>query len=657
MGAIAGVINWRSDSGGTGISQLETNLARITNQMATIGAGDRKTWSDGPATVSFQPTAADSIEAGSLDHDSEARLTITGDVRLDNRASLCDQLAVPADRRESISDSALILLAWRKWEFECPDHLLGDFAFAIWDGSNRRLFAARDLAGVRPFYYHHDGQQFVFASDLPAVSAAEGVPWELRENFTAAKSGEADPGQTAFATIRRLPQHHALVVTEEGIRTFAWWSPDRVPQVRHSSDADYVEALRDLLHQAVACRLPESGNVAAHLSGGISSSSVATIASQLARHGGQNLSFLHALPRDASPLVPKDERRLVKAIIDQEGRPCHDAPEMTPFTAAWTRIRHIGDRQPGIQLREPLTRRTATQHGAHILLTGLGGKGLATYPGSHDQHLYEGSPLRWLSFFREYAKLHNRPIVGAIVSKSHLGRIPRKLRKFCRGQFRNPSKGRLKQEGAIWRKDSLYRPDTAGSQKSLWNQFITRPTNSVREVHIRRLCGADLVSALEGWTINGWSEQVEYRHPMLDRRLIEFVMGIPGSLLCHHGHMCWLVREAMKDVLPNAWGPFAKPALQQDRNRLNAEFDRDVARPLFTELLAEDWDWQCIDPAAVKAVMDSSRDHGSWWGEPVSALKVEMFLNRELERSVLNRLTEWEAREPVEYPVLRRASA
>ena len=144
---------------------------------------------------------------------------------------------------------------------------------------------------------------------------------------------------------------------------------------------------------------------------------------------------------------------------------------------------------------------------------------------------------------------------------------------------------------------------------------------------------------------------------MLDRRLIEFVMGIPGSLLCHHGHMCWLVREAMKDILPNAWGPFAKPALQQDRTRLNAEFDRDVARPLFTELLSEDWNWQCIDPAGVQRVMDSNKNSGSWWGGPVSALRIEMFLNRDLERSVLDRLTEWEARGTVEFSVLRRASA
>src|SRR5205823_11977388 len=81
-------------------------------------------------------------------------LAITADARLDNRAELGDALGVPHPERAGLPDSALILLAYARWGERCPERLLGDFAFAIWDGRARRLFCARDPLGVKPFVYY-----------------------------------------------------------------------------------------------------------------------------------------------------------------------------------------------------------------------------------------------------------------------------------------------------------------------------------------------------------------------------------------------------------------------------------------------------------------------------------------------------------------------
>ena len=86
--------------------------------------------------------------------DGLSGLTITADVRLDNREELIKSLPLSASGDKVLTDGQLILHAFRKWRDSCVEHLLGDFSFAIWDEEKRRLFCARDHIGCKPFYYH-----------------------------------------------------------------------------------------------------------------------------------------------------------------------------------------------------------------------------------------------------------------------------------------------------------------------------------------------------------------------------------------------------------------------------------------------------------------------------------------------------------------------
>ncbi len=88
--------------------------------------------------------------------DEAAALVLTADVRLDNRAELLAalQIEIPpgADGLAPVGDGTLLLEAYKKWGEACPEHLLGDFAFAIWDERRRRLFAARDHFGAVGYF-------------------------------------------------------------------------------------------------------------------------------------------------------------------------------------------------------------------------------------------------------------------------------------------------------------------------------------------------------------------------------------------------------------------------------------------------------------------------------------------------------------------------
>jgi asparagine synthase (glutamine-hydrolysing) len=93
---------------------------------------------------------------------TDGHLTIVADARIDNR----DQLLRTLELSHDTPDSKIILSAYRCWEEHCPEELLGDYAFAIWDENKGRLFCARDHMGVRPLYYYrsldHGQETFAF---------------------------------------------------------------------------------------------------------------------------------------------------------------------------------------------------------------------------------------------------------------------------------------------------------------------------------------------------------------------------------------------------------------------------------------------------------------------------------------------------------------
>ena len=194
--------------------------------------------------------------------------------------------ALPAPGRARTPDSSLILLAYERWGAECVKRLLGDFAFAIWDGRERRLFCARDPFGCMPFVYHYDGKRFIFASDIKGVLARMESP-RLNEPMIAAylqmSTCHAEKRLTFFEEVVKLPPAHTLTLTAAGVQLSRHWSPEDAPEVRLATDADYAEQLRVLFEDSVGCRLRSAFPVGSHLSGGLDSSIVSIVASRALR--------------------------------------------------------------------------------------------------------------------------------------------------------------------------------------------------------------------------------------------------------------------------------------------------------------------------------------------------------------------------------------
>ncbi|MFY8193771.1 MAG: asparagine synthetase B, partial [Novosphingobium sp.] len=133
------------------------DLAPVLTALATRGPDGSRLAIDGAAILghSLLATTPEAlVETLPLRH-TPTGCVITADVRLDNRDELLAQLDLAIAGRV-IGDGELILHAYLRWGADCPVHLLGDFAFLIWDPRHQRVFAARDKVGMKQLIYHLD---------------------------------------------------------------------------------------------------------------------------------------------------------------------------------------------------------------------------------------------------------------------------------------------------------------------------------------------------------------------------------------------------------------------------------------------------------------------------------------------------------------------
>jgi asparagine synthase (glutamine-hydrolysing) len=303
-----------------------------------------------------------------------------------------------------VGDAALILHTYLKWGERCPEHLLGDFAFAIWDGRRERLFCARDQVGMKPFYYHHSPRRFLaFGSEPRAVLGLPQVPYRINEgriaDFIVDELEGIDQTSTFFEEVHRLPPAHSLAFSPAGLRIERYWSPEPGPELHLSSDREYGEAFLEVFEEAVRCRLRSHGPVASMLSGGVDSGSVVAVASELlARAGRGPLRTFSATSPQPSTCV---ETRTILSALSMSGL----APRL---------IHHgqLADFQPDIgratwQLQEPFDNQmtlvrtmylAAEQEGIRVVLDGVGGDIVLASSDRVPRLLRSGS---WKAAFRE----------------------------------------------------------------------------------------------------------------------------------------------------------------------------------------------------------------------------------------------------------------
>jgi asparagine synthase (glutamine-hydrolysing) len=433
--------------------------------------------------------------------------------RLDGRGELAEALRAAGHGVDPpAADPELIAAAYAAWGEGCCGRLLGDFAFVAWDEARSTLFGAADPLGVRRLYHAATAEAVLVSSSIRALLAAPGLSHALDPRFVGdflLFAANRDPARTAYAAVAALPPAHTLSAGPGGVRVARYWELEEGPGLRYPRIGDYVEHFGALFRQAVRDRLP-AGPVAVQLSGGVDSTAVAAEAvAALGADAVRGFTVAH------DPLLPDRERRFARLAADALG--------IRGDVLEGARYRMFeGWDELAAEMPEPLARplwalerdlgRASARH-AGVVLTGMGGD--ATLAESRWRLLRlaaAGRPLHALAEALAFARVHRR--------------LPRP-------GFRSWARARGSPGSALPPYPGWVAPDfaRAAGLRERWAEAggtAYDPARRRPEACARILDPGWLpILANHDPARSGFAAEV--RHPLLDLRLVRFLLSVPPA--------------------------------------------------------------------------------------------------------------------------------
>lgn len=259
-------------------------LARMAARLVHRGPDQEGVWLDGAAGLAVRRLAVIDPEGSRQplsNEDGSVWLAYNGEIY--NYRALRADLSARGHTLRSAGDSEVLVHLYEDHGPDLLGHLVGMFAFAVWDGRRRRLLVARDRLGQKPLYWWHGPQGFVFASEVAALLECPDVPREAdcRALGRFLRFGYVPAPETGLAGIRKLPPAHYLEF--DGARGTVseptrYWDIPRGPAESGTSAAEWRERLRAALTEAVRSQLAADVPLGVLLSGGLDSSVVTALA-------------------------------------------------------------------------------------------------------------------------------------------------------------------------------------------------------------------------------------------------------------------------------------------------------------------------------------------------------------------------------------------
>lgn len=538
---------------------------RGVEEMGPVGFGHLMLWT----TPESLHEALPCVSGGFL---------ITADARIDNREELLPALGLGEQPSEDISDSQVILAAYKKWGEDCPNHLLGDFAFAIWDAGRQTLFCSRDHFGVKPFYYYVSDGLFAFATERKALFSLPAVPCRLNERRLAdyLVSLVEDTSSTFQEGILRLPPACTLTVRAQSFEQKSYWALDPSRQVSYATDEEYAAKFREIFTEAVRCRLRSALPVGSLLSGGLDSSSVTCVAAKLLRD--QEKAPLATFSAVFDELRSCDEREYIDAVLNQqEGlHPAFlQADGINPLADLERIFWHMDEPHlgPNLSMIWDLYD-MARRQGVRVLLDGHDGDSTVSHGSGWLRELAFGG--RWLTLVREAAgasQIYSGSALALVWSYVRdcwlipASTVNKPLRLFYRAVQRVARLCRT----SGFRRASGERAADASGVRSGWKSLISEEfaarhsvterfrkaqstgnlgARTEREEHYRTLTYASHPLALEQFDALCGAHGIEQRFPFWDKRLVEFCLALPAEQKLHNGWSRIVMRRGMENILP-----------------------------------------------------------------------------------------------------------
>ena len=466
-------------------------------------------------------------------------LVITYNGEIYNYRELRQQLSQLGYHFHSHSDTEVILAAYAQWGEQCVHRFNGMWAFALFDRPRKRLFCSRDRFGVKPFYYVNTADHFVFGSEikqlLPFLSKVRANEDALL-NFVLTSVSDQD-NDTLFRDVVKLPAGHNLIYALDSHRLDcqAWYQLDFQEQYASLSVDEAVERYMSLLEDAVSLRLRADVPVGTCLSGGLDSSTVASIAAPLYRASSGSAFFgITAVSEQESNNEADYARQVIEhsAMNWLQVKPgyqdfCESLPNLV-----WTQEEPFGS--PSLTMQY-FVMKTARDHGIPVLLDGQGGDetllGYEKYYGSHLVSTFRQNGLA--------AFIHALKTAGANNKKLTL---PNAMKYLIAGTLAPLRFQYYRHKHRYLLNRPAFPSHLSDYSRCIWNAF------QLQKLEVE---STNLPVLLRYEDKNSMAHSIETRLPFLDYRVLEAALSLPLQYKIKDGWSKWLLRRGMENRMPD----------------------------------------------------------------------------------------------------------
>lgn len=592
MCGITGWIDWKRD-----MRQEVEEVRKMARTLSRRGPDDMNVWTSTRAGLGHTRLVVVDPENGiqpMTRRVGERSYSLIYNGELYNTEDLRHELLALGHTFKGHSDTEVLLASYIQWGHSCLEKLNGIFAFAVWSEHDKSLFLARDRFGVKPLFYKIENDRLLFGSELKAILAHRDVRPVVDDAGLAdvlALGPSRTPGCGIFSGINELRPAHVMFYDRNGATISRYWN---LKSKEHTDNVEETaEKVRWLLKDTVERQLVADVPVCTFLSGGVDSSALTALASEVFQREGRGTLKTYSIdyadndkyfkankfqPNSDGPWIEK----MSKAFRTEHKNHTITMENLAHYLKDAVKVRDL----PGMadidssllwfceQIKEDVTVGLSGECADEI----FGG-----YPWFHDPEIMNKNGFPWMRSTEERELLLNDKWRSKLKLASHIrDRYKETINETPRFDGDNKEEARRREISYL---------------NIIW--FMT----TLLDRKDRASMGASL----------------EVRVPFADHRLVQYVWNIPWEMKQLEGREKGILRKALEGILPDEVLYRKKSPYPKTHNPLYTKLVKQEMESILAE--ADSPLFDIIDRKRMKEIVDTSGAafKTPWFGHPMTS--------------------------------------
>lgn len=470
------------------------------------------------------------------------QIVVSLDGRIDNRKELAIMLPLEDDSLQA--DVNFVKEAYLRWGKDCVNYLVGAFVIAIWDEKENRLFIARDHLGIKPVYYSIVEEQLVYSSEMKGILALNSIQKTFNEQYVVSQFSSLvqEKDETLYEDIKTLPPGHFLTFSNGHLKVCEYWHLGKNKVEIPETVEEQMNKFGELFEQSVNSRLRTAGQLAGEVSGGIDSTGIAAFAMKKLGKGSPFYCYCYGKSED----VEKDDSDLVKEFARDYGIEDYVTVVDDNSLNGEEYLRYYNEilddiDDNGVPIMATTFLPKAMSEGVNVLFSGWAGDQMVTstaggfFEAKANKRMYKSL---WTGLRERYGIRKSILGWGYYILKSIYDPFYKK----------NLRRAKISLQRTVLNEELIEKYSLRELPHFRYYLKICTDIQSYQKINLTH---TGIVDRTVSHGLIGKHFRIDYRFPMLDVRLLEYLQQLPFSTISPKGKSRYLFKSLIRGLVPD----------------------------------------------------------------------------------------------------------